>query len=187
MGRLIVMGCVLGVLSFALALGVPLAMTGNLSAPKIMAALKGEPALAESEAAVAPDELGDLAARLKKREAALNERERELRQLEAQVKRREEDLEQTRKRLEDLQTQLEGGLEEAAEERTMRIKTVALSISNMKADKAAEALSGMPPDEVAEILLEVRDRDRGKILDAMSPDRATRVLSALQEVDVPGA
>ena len=40
----------------------------------------------------------------------------------------------------------------------------------------------MPTDEAAEILLEIKEKDRGKILDGLDPAKATSLLKAIQDV-----
>ncbi len=174
---------IVGVLSFAVWLVVVLAATGNLS-PKTFAALMGRevPALLELE--LPAGEVSGLAEQLRNREATLLSREQDLKREEAQLIQREQGLEAMRKELQDLKKDIDQSLDDREAARRARIRTIALSVSNMKPDKAAQALDGMETQDVAEILVQVKEKDRGKILDALDADQATRVLSAIQDLDI---
>ncbi len=174
---------IVGVLSFAAWLVVVLAATGNLSS-KTLAALTGREEPAVLESALPVKEVSGLAEQLRNRESTLLGREQDLKRQEAQLIQREQALEAMRKELQDLKKEIDQSLENREAERRARIRTIALSVSNMKPDKAALALDGMEIQDVAEILVQVKEKDRGKILDALNADLATRVLSAIQDLDI---
>lgn len=171
----------IGLLVFAVTMVTALAVTGNLNA-EALAALTG----AEQEAMPATetpdsDTLGPLAQQLKAREAALNAREAKVKDMEMQLQQRQAALEKMRTELEGLQKQIGGAMEDADTERAARVQSVAITLEKMKPDKAAERLVSLPAEEVASILALVKDKARGKIIEAMDPDQATRVLQMLQE------
>lgn len=171
----------LAVISFVLSLVAALAMTGNLSQASLDKLSGKEPPVVEAPEVKKSDPVGPLVQQLKKKGEALKAQEQELNDRAAQLDKREQELGRMRSELEALQKQIQGSVQEAGEERTARLKSVAITISEMKPDKAAERLGGLPPDDIAEILNQVKPKERGKIVEALEPDLATRVLRALQE------
>ncbi|HEX73094.1 MAG TPA: hypothetical protein ENN65_07245 [Candidatus Hydrogenedentes bacterium] len=169
----------IGLLSFAATLGVSLFMTGNLSMDAVQRVF-GQAPPPPIEAAP-PDPLAPLVQQVKRRESALQQREQELKQRESQLAQREQELTQLQKRLEDLQKQIDDSLADAEKERKVRLETVANTVAVMKPDKAAERLEQLPIEDVAEILHLVKPKERGKIVEAMTSDRAGLILRALQE------
>ncbi len=169
----------IGLLSFAATLVLSLYLTGNLSTDALQRVF-GQAPPAPIEAAP-PDPLAPLVQQVKRRENALQQREQELKRRESQVAQREQELAQLQKRLEDLQKQIDDSLADAEKERKVRLETVASTISVMKPDKAAERLEQLPIEDVAEILHLVKPKERGKIVEAMTSDRAGLILRALQE------
>ena len=61
------------------------------------------------------------------------------------------------------------------------MKTIAITIEGMDAENAARTLETMPTNEAAEILLNVKDKTRGNILDAMATETAARVLKEMRD------
>ncbi len=177
----IVVLAMLAILSFAGAFGAALWATGSLSGE----AVKPSGQEGESSAKAASEEHGDplsvLAQQLKKKENDLKERETQLQQREAQLAQREQELTQMQKKLEELQKQVMGGLDDAKKEREARLQTIAITLSSMKPDKAAERLENLPPEDAAAILNLVKPKERGKIVEAMKTEAATRILRILQE------
>jgi flagellar motility protein MotE (MotC chaperone) len=170
----------LAVLSFIGTLALILFLTGNLNKAALERALSQEPDFATA-AGDAPDSLRSLADEFKKKEQELLKRELRLKEKEAQLGKRELELEDLKKEIETMQSEIQQTLGEEEEARKARIETVAITVAAMKADAAAAALKGMEVEEVAEILKKIpKEKDRGKIVEAMEPERATRVLSALQ-------
>ncbi len=170
---------ILGIVSFVGVILLALALTGNLRQDALMAMIGKKPA--ETVAVSAPEDVTGLVAQLQAREEALKQKELQLEQREAQIVSREQSLAQMRADLEALQQQVDTSLDEDAAQRKVRLQTVAVTISSMKAKDAAERLRGFPTEEVAEILqLMEKAKDRADILSAMEPKAATDVLRALQ-------
>ncbi len=167
--------------SFSAALAGALAFTGNLSRESLMRLIKQQPAMTAQQE---PEKelLSPLAQEMKEREAALKAREQAVAEREAQVAQREKELEALRKDVEQIQKQIQGAFADEEQDRQVRLETIANTVAEMKADRAAQALEGMPVDEAAEILAIVEAKDRGKIVEKMDPEFATRVLSELQNL-----
>ena len=188
-----VLFAVIGLLSFAGALAGGLAMTGNLSGEAlsriVLGPKAGETGQREGTESDKPreteDPLGPLAQQIKKKENELKDREDQLNQREAQINQRETELAQLQTKLEELQKQIGGSLADADKERQTRIQTVASTIEKMKPLKAAESLQNMPPEDAAAVLSLVKAKERGKVVEAMKPEMATRVLRLLQEPPKP--
>ncbi|MCC6145628.1 MAG: hypothetical protein IT368_17615 [Candidatus Hydrogenedentes bacterium] len=174
----------LAVAAFVGALAAMLALTGNLNAESLGRLMNREEAVPAAPAAPPEDSLGILASQLKAKETELDEREKALDEQEKQLATRLEELQQLQRQIEETSQQLQGVIDETDEERAERLSTVATTVSAMKADKAALALQGLPDDEVAEILRKVKDKDRGKIVEAMDAERASRILQQLQEAPI---
>jgi flagellar motility protein MotE (MotC chaperone) len=174
---------VLALLAFVGALAAMLALTGNLNQESLSRIINREEAL-PPEPVQQEDSLGVLAAQLKAKEAELAAREEELDEQEKQIETRLQELQALQRQIEETSLQLQGVIDETDEEREQRMTTVATTVSAMKPDKAALALQGLPDDEVADILRKVKDKDRGKIVDAMDAERASRVLQELQQAPI---
>ena len=167
-----------------------MALTGHLNAESLARLTGGNPPqqtaaapAGETSASTDPvrvSSLDTLSRQLREKEAALNQREEELKQREAQVTAWEAELTKLRADLETMQKQLETSLQNADTERQVRLKTIALTIGEMKPDKAAERLEGLDPADIAEILLQVEGKNRGKIMEALSPETAVSVMRQLQ-------
>lgn len=183
--KIIIAGLV-ALLSFAGTLVGMLAFTGNLSQEKLRA-LVSEDARAALQAEKQAEEeantprIGTLAFQLKEREKALNERSAALDAREKQLAQREADLEKTRAELETLQAAINETYDVAAEDREAQMKTIAITLENMEAEGAAQSLESMPTDEAAEILMSVKDKKRGEILDAMAVESAARILKEIRD------
>jgi flagellar motility protein MotE (MotC chaperone) len=176
---------VLALLSFAGSMVLALALTGNLNKEALDRLMQKEPEM--SVPAPSPtDTIGPLTQQIKKKEEQLKQREQELSERESQLNQREAGLKQLQTQLEGIQKEISGTLESAEAERNLRVQTVALTLAQMKPDKAAKSLESMPVEDVAAILAQVKDKDRGKIVEAMDPQTATKVLRALQESKLPG-
>ncbi|HOK89552.1 MAG TPA: hypothetical protein PK379_05965 [Candidatus Hydrogenedentes bacterium] len=176
--------------SFVGSLVGAMALTGHLNGESLARLSGAKPAEQASPAPAADNptpadpvrvsSLDTLSRQLREKEAALNQREEELKQREAQLATREAELAKLRADLETMQKQLESSLQDADTERQVRLKTIALTVSEMKPDKAAERLEGLDPADIAEILLQVEGKNRGKIMEALSPETAVSVMRQLQ-------
>jgi len=184
---------VLGIVGLLLGVVLPLALTGNLNAEavsRLIGTQKDSPEAAASTGSStlnAPplDASSELAQQLMKKERDLQDKEKQLAEREAKITEREQALQEMLSKLESLQKEIEGGLANADKERELRVKTVALTLAQMKPEKAAASLKNFAPQEAAAVLAQVKDKDRGKILEAMDPETAAGVLRALQEQKAP--
>jgi flagellar motility protein MotE (MotC chaperone) len=167
-------------LSFAIFLAIPLALTGNLTPEALQRAVSRQPDLT-LPAEPAPEPTGPLTQYLKKKEEELKRREQELRQRQAQLEQRESEFDQLRSNLESIQQDLYASLEGTEADRLLGFETIAITIAEMKPQKAAESIRALPIEDQAQILAKVKPKDRGKIVEAMPPEDAARVLSAIQQ------
>ena len=185
MGKIIIMGGGF-VLVLIGALAGLLAMDGKLNAETLQRFTDPE-SYAEAqkmhmaEAKANEPALGTLANQLNQRAKALEERSIALDEREKQLQQREDDLAKARGDLEMLQKTINESFDVAAESRKTQLKTIAITLESMEAQSAAERLEAMPTDEVAEILLSVKDKKRGEILEAMDTEIARRVIKAILE------
>lgn len=171
----------LAILSFVGTLAAALLLSGNLNAEGIQRILGNEPEVAEATD-TPEDPLGPLARQLKNKEEELKQLETRLKQREAQLNTREQSLQDLSDKLDSLRSELNTDMDSAQEAHAREIETVANTLTEMKPDKAAEALRSFPVEEQAEILLKIeKSKDRGKIVEAMESNDASRVLQAMQE------
>jgi flagellar motility protein MotE (MotC chaperone) len=171
----------LAILSFAGTLALALFLSGNLNGEGIQKLMGNAPEVVEAED-IPEDPLGPLARQLKNKEEELSQLEARLKQREAQLNTREESLQQLSDKLDTLREQLDTSIASAEESRQQEIATVANTLTEMKADKAAEALRSFPVEDQAAILMKIeKSKDRGRIVEAMDANDASRVLQAMQE------
>lgn len=134
---------------------------------------------------VTADSLGALAQQLKQRESAIAAKEKELAESETRLEARKKSLDQQAVELKTLMEQIDGNLAQAEQDRQAKIKAQALSVANMDAESAAKALESLPTQDAAAILLDVKDKQRGEILNNLTPEKAATILKALQDVPRP--
>lgn len=134
---------------------------------------------------VTADSLGALAQQLKQRENAIAAKEKELAENETRLEARKKSLDQQAVELKTLMEQIDGNLAQAEQDRQAKIKAQALSVASMDAESAAKALESLPTQDAAAILLDVKDKQRGEILNNMTPEKAATLLKALQDVPRP--
>ncbi|MCX8065058.1 MAG: hypothetical protein N3G21_07790 [Candidatus Hydrogenedentes bacterium] len=177
---------IVSVISFISTLVLILFITGNFSRESLIRLWnRGEsqpfqvytPATANSE-----DELTGLIEQIKKKEEELRKKEEELNRKEQELKNVSQQLQELQSQIELSQNELTKKLGEDVQERDARIRTIAITLAEMKPDKAAERLKTMSPDEIAEILSYVKPKERGKIVEAMDAQLASQVLQSLQKV-----
>ncbi|MBI2421839.1 MAG: hypothetical protein HYV27_03335 [Candidatus Hydrogenedentes bacterium] len=166
--------------SFAGTVALAMLLTGSLNQESIERLMGTETELA-APPETASQNLSGLAEQLKAKSDELAKLEQTLKEREAQLNKREQELATLRTEVEAIQKQISGSLEDENADRSVRLKTVALSVSAMKPDKAAEILGNYPPEDAAEILQEIPDKNRGKILEGMTPEFATKVLQSMRE------
>jgi len=170
----------LAVASFLLTLLGAMAATGNLSGEQLSKIFAKEEATPVAPLEK-PDDLDPILRALSKREEAIKGREAELREWEERLKLRERDLEELGDELRQAHTQFVASLDEADADYALRIEEASKTLGKMKPKNAAEVLKEWPPEDGARILMGVDERNRGKILDELDPDRAALFLRALQE------
>lgn len=165
-------------LAFAAGMLVPLALTGNLNAEGINRILgRAEPA---ELSAPREDPLGSLARKLRDREEQLRAREQQLEERLARIEQRERELDDTLEQLEEIQARLDERIAEEDAARMQRIEKMADIMAAMEPAKAAEDLESMTPDDAAEVLLLIKDRTAGAILDEMEPRKRVLIHQILQ-------
>lgn len=170
-------------LSFAIFLIIPLILTGNFNQEALQRAITRQPDLSlPVEAEVEP--AGPLTQHLRKKEEELKKRDQELRQRQIQLEQREREFEQLRANLEAIQQDLKASFEGSEADRMQGIETIAITIAEMKPQKAADSIKALPIEDQALILAKVKPKERGKIVEAMPPEDAARVLSAIQQQPV---
>lgn len=160
-----------------------LALTGNLSKEQMLKIVGKGPAAEQAEET--PKEEADPYLRaLQQREEALKKREAKLQDNEAQIKKSQADLDQLKTELEAVQKQIGDTLKNEDADAQKRISDVALSLSKMKPANAAKTLDTWEAADVAKVLRVVKEKDRGKILDAMPPEKAAAVLLELKAAKI---
>jgi len=161
-----------------------LALTGNLNKESIERLVKGPPEAAA--AAQAKEDSGALARALRERQAAITAREKDLDAREKRLEQLEADIETERANVEQLLAQIQDALDTAEGERGKRKDEVASSLAEMDAAGAAKILESWPDTgEAAEILLLIKAKDRGKILDEIATNSPTLAAELLREVQQP--
>ena len=170
MMRLIGLGA-LALLSFVLTLLLPIALSGNLSKEGVKKLFTKTPP-AEQSIIEKEDPLDPFVRALKEREEALNKREETLKGQEDQVKKSQADLEQMRKDVEAKLTAIEEKVKQADADQVKRMLVVATSLAKMKAPVAADSLKELTPDEAAQLLLLMKDKERAKILNQFTTQAA---------------
>lgn len=170
-----------GLASFLLALTAALALSGNLNRDAMQKLMGAQTPTENQAGADQHQDVDTLVRLLREKETALERRERELNERETQLLAREESLQRMRAEVETMQGRIQDAFADEAKERETRLETVAVTLTQMRPNRAAERLEGMPPEDIADILKLLEPRDRGKIIEALEPELATRVLRRIQE------
>ncbi len=183
----IVIYALIGIMSFAACLALMLFFTGNLNQEALDRLLGGETAPVEKapEQAAPVDELGSLADRLKKKEAELRKRQEQLDQRETQLNERETNLQQLVAQMETLRAEIDATIDDREKERAKRLESIAVRMEAMKPDKAAKVLKELAdenPEDAARVFNTIKTQEAGKILDALDPSDATRILRELKRL-----
>jgi len=185
----ILLYALVGIVSFAACLAALLLVTGNLNQETLDRLMGGEAPKTEETATAATsasDELGSLADRLKQKEAALLKRETDLDQRETQLNERETNLQQLIAQMETLRAEIDATIEDREKERSARLQSIAVSMEAMKADKASQVLKELAdenPEDAARVFSLIKTEEGGKILDALDPSDATRILRELKRLN----
>lgn len=166
---------------FAGGLAGVLAATGNLNAEGL-ARIMGQQSAGKSALPEKTKGTDALAEESRSRMTAIEEREQKLAEREKQLAQREKDLEALRVQIETMKKQVEGAMADQGAQRQQQIEGVANTITAMKPDAAAERLEKFPVEDQAEIIKRVtKVKDRAKILEAMKPETAARIMTYLQQ------
>ncbi len=170
----------LAAISFIGAVAGALALTGNLTKENILEIVKPQPK--ETTAAeTTEDDVGPLSRALQKREAELDKRERELDKQEERLDQRLAELKALREEIAQIRKQIQTALEKQDAERDKRMQDVADSLAEMDPANAAQTIEQWPTEDAAVALRLIKERERGKILDEMDPEKAGLVLRSLQQ------
>jgi len=157
-----------------------MAATGLLN-QEALGQVMGQTSAVEAPVARPVESLGAFAQQLRQKEAALLEKEQALKAKENQINLREQSLLRLRQDVETMQAEVLGAVEAAEADRQEKLVAVAITLAEMRAERAAQSLNGFTPEDQAAILnLVPKPKDRGKILEAMEQDQARRVLQAMQ-------
>ncbi len=176
----------IAILSFVGTLGGVLFMTGNLSKEslsKLMGGSEGKtPQVVSTSAIQSEDSLMSLIEQIKKKEEELKKKEAELRKKEQELNNFSQQLKEIQSKIEASQNEVAKMMEVDSEDRAIKLQTIAMTLAEMKPDKAAERLKTMPPDDIAEILTYIKPKERGKIVEALDAQLASQVLQSLQKI-----
>lgn len=169
---------VVAVVAFAAGMLIPMAIGGNLNMDAINRALgRSEP---PATAAPQEDPLGPLAQKLKEREEELEALEAELEERRARLEQRERELDDTLEQIQEIQARLDEQMAKEDAARLERLSKLADMVAAMDPGNAAEDLEAMAPEDAAEVLLLVKDRTAGSILDEMEPRQRALIHQILQ-------
>lgn len=169
----------LAVIAFLAAILVPLAMSGNLNSESLERLLGREPE--PSTIVEEKDPLGPLAQKLQERERALDTFEQSLNERAARLDQREREIDETLEQIEEIQDRIGQQMDEMDAERQERIGKLADMIGAMDPREAAEDLEALSPEDAAEVLILVKDRTAGSILDEMEHRKRVLVHQILQD------
>lgn len=179
---------ILAIASFVLTLVGVLAITGNLSGEslnKLVAPASAPQTGTIPRPNIQEDSIATLIEQIKKKENTLKQKEEELKKREEELKVKSQELQQMQTKIESIQKELGSKIEGDKKEKAVQMQTIAVTLSGMKPDKAAERLKTMNPDEIAEILSYVKPKERGKIVEALDAQLAAQVLQSLQKIRPP--
>lgn len=169
----------LGIVCFLVAVIIPMAVTGNLNEETITRLFAGEQPPEATR--TADDYLGPLAAKLRAQQERLDEWDTRLAQEDVRLTQRERIVDETLTQITQIQTDVSAAMDALDTEQQAAILSIAKTMAAMTARNAAIDLEAMSPEEAARILPLIKDRNRGKILDAMAADRRSLILQVLQE------
>lgn len=182
----IVLILLISIISFLGTLVGALAITGNFSKESLERLIKGEKTVSSQIPSLnrntSEEEIISLVERIKKKEEELKKKEAELTKKEQELKNISQQLQEIQNKVESAQNEIAKKFGEDLQDKEKRLQTIAITLAEMKPDKAAERLKTMSPDEIAEILSYVKPKERGKIVEALDAQLASQVLQSLQKV-----
>lgn len=169
----------LGIVCFLAALIIPMAVTGQLNKATLGLLFGDEETPATVK--VSEDDLGPLRAKLSAEQKRLKDLDAKLNEEAVILTERERSLDKTLTQITQIQTQIAAAMDALDTEQQASIQSIAETMEAMTPLNAATDLQAMSPEEAARILPLIRDRNRGKILDAMVADKRSLILQVLQE------
>ncbi len=169
---------VLALVAFAAGILGPMAATGNLNSDGINLALGRTSS--EATPTQTEDPLGPFAQKLKIRETDVAEREKAMAERADRLDQRERELDDLLEQIQEIQARLDEQILSQDAARMERLDKMAKMMASMDPGKAAEDLESMTPDDAAEVLLLVKDRTAGSILDEMEPRKRSQIHQILQ-------
>lgn len=152
-----------------------LAATGNLNKGTVDKILKRD--ASQTAPVEEADPLDPLLAQVKEQLKDLEDRDKALDDREAKLQLREKNVSDLFDKTNDTFKQLQEAADTEDAARAARMKDAATTLAEMKAENAATVLSEYPDiQEAAEILRMIKEKDRGKILDAIKDTKQASLL-----------
>ena len=177
--KTVIITIVATLVTFIITIVGALAATGNLNADAINRLMGRE---GSGEVSMdTEDPSGPFMNALKAKEQQLNEQEQNLNERDDRLMQRQRILDETLEEITLIQEQIQAGLDDLDTDRDERIIKTAKLIAAMSAPNAAKDLEAMPPEDAAELLRNIKERNAGRILDAMDPRKRTLVHQYLQK------
>lgn len=140
------------------------------------------------KASAASNPFPNLMEELRKEKQRLAQKEAELAKKEAFVQGLEQGLQVRAKELIALEQRLYALSLQAEKTRDERIKALVGVYENMEPEQAAQAIEGMDTNLAVTLFLRMRKREAGRILEAMDPQKASKISESLaksQQVSSP--
>lgn len=122
------------------------------------------------------DALGPLAEKLRAERKRLEDWDTDLTEEASRLTQRERNIDDTLAQVTQIQTDIVAAMDTLDLDQIAQMETIAKSMAAMDEVNAAADLEAMTPEQAARILPLIKDRDRGKILDAMNADTRLTIL-----------
>lgn len=178
---------VMAIFAFAATIGGALYLSGGFTKEGMQKLLGLEAPKAVEAAPPSEEQIPELIKALNERDKELTERENALKTEEKHVEEVRAQLDGLRSTLQDLVAEATKSLDKADSDKQQRLQNVANSLGAMEPEAAAVAMESWLPQDAA-IVLQMIDEDvRGEILNAMTPDKAAAILTAMKDVGAPRA
>jgi len=166
MGKLIaIVG--IAIVGFLAAVVGMLAATGNLNKDAV-AKLLGREVEVVADAPPEVDPSTGLVKELKTERERLTQKLKELDERDEQLNLREQEVDATLAEIQALHELINANMEKLDAAQDENLVALSKTLASMKAQEAAISLSAMEPKDAVKLLPLIKDRDRGKIMDAMS-------------------
>jgi flagellar motility protein MotE (MotC chaperone) len=180
MGKLIaILG--IAIVGFLGAVVGMLAATGNLNKDTLDKML-GTESDSTAEAVPLDDPSSALVKALKSERERLAQQKIELDKRDEMLSLREREVDSTLTAIQELQVQINAAMTTLDEAQEANLQELAKTLENMKSQEAAIALAAMEPKDAVKLLPLIKDRDRGKIMDAMNGEGDKETRAAIFEL-----